>query len=290
MRWEKRAETVLGLKISYAIAGSGPPVVLVHGAAASHLTWWENIGPLSESYTVYAPDLPAHGDSEPPHDGDIESFGDPRFLEAFMDAVGISSAALVGNSGGGSIVAVFALEHPERVTSLTLVDSGGLGRSVSWFLRLASLPVVGELLHLHTIDSDEELVASIFHKPRPIDPALSAELRGVRNSWTTRMAVVKAIRAGMNVFGTKRKALLIDRLQELRVPLLIVWGEKDRVLPVRHAIDAARRLPNAIVHIMQGCGHWPHMENSSEFNEVLLRFLRSPQDLKQSLGVMETIG
>jgi len=284
MTWEKRVHEVQGLRINYVVVGQGPAVILVHGGVASHVAWWENIGPLSERYTVYAPDLPAHGDSEapsgsPPH----EVFAAPAFLLNFMDALGIEQASLIGNSGGGSIAAMFAIHHPKRVDRLVMVGAGGLGRPVSWFVRIASIPLVGELLHLHTINSDRALIASIFHKPRPLDPEVARQLREARNKWDTRMTVVKAIRSGINIFGAKKETLLLDQLKELRVPLLIVWGEKDDVLPVSHARKAARELPDAAVHIMRGCGHWPHMENSEEFNRVVLRFLEDPESTREAL-------
>ena len=284
MRWETRTGKALGLKINYGFAGAGPPVILLHGAAASHVTWCGNIGPLSQRYTVYAPDLPAHGDSEVSPGDPHETFGDPRFLLDFIDNLGIERASIIGNSGGGSVSAMFAIRYPERVDKLVLVDAGGLGRSVSWFLRIASLPLVGRILHLHTINSDRALVASIFHKPRPIDPDIARELRRARNSWHTRMAVVKAIREGFNIFGVKKEMILLDQIRELEMPLLIVWGEKDGVLPVSHALEASKKLPNATVRIMRDCGHWPHMENPEKFNQLVMGFLEEPKSLKETVG------
>ncbi len=283
MRWETRTKEVQGLRISCAVAGDGPPLIMFHGAAASHVTWCENIGPFSQRYTVYAPDLSTHGGSETPPGAPHEVFANPSFPLAFMDALGIERASLMGNSGGGAIVARFAIRYPERVSHLVLVDSGGLGRPVSWFLRIASLPLVGELLHLHTINSDRALIASIFHRPRPIDPEVARELRRARNSRNTRMAVVKGIRAGIDLFGAKKEMLLLDQLKGLKVPLLIVWGEKDPVLPVSHALKASKRLPNAAVHIMRDCGHWPHMENPEEFNRVAMDFLEDPASFERAM-------
>jgi 4,5:9,10-diseco-3-hydroxy-5,9,17-trioxoandrosta-1(10),2-diene-4-oate hydrolase len=273
MRWETHTAKVLGLRINYAKAGGGPPLVLVHGAVASHVAWWENIIPLSQHFTVYAPDLPSHGDSEAVKHGKALMFGAPRFIGEFMDAVGVRRAVLVGNSGGGTLIALFAMRSPDRTSHLVLVDSGGFGREVSWFLRIASLPLVGELLHLRTINSDSSLQASIFHKPRPMDPELAKELRRVRNLWDTRMAVAKAIRGGISIFGARKEMLLTDQLKTLNVPLLIVWGEKDPILPISQALRAANQLPEARVHIMRDCGHWPHMENPEEFNRTVLGFL-----------------
>jgi 4,5:9,10-diseco-3-hydroxy-5,9,17-trioxoandrosta-1(10),2-diene-4-oate hydrolase len=94
------------------------------------------------------------------------------------------------------------------------------------------------------------------------------------------MAVVQAIRAGFNIFGMKKEMLFLDQLRDLDIPLFIVWGEKDGILPVSHALDASAKLPNAKLHIMRDCGHWPHMESPEEFNEVVIQFLEEPESLK----------
>src|SRR3972149_1693188 len=143
MDWDLRFQVVDGAKVRYAVAGQGPAVVLVHGLGACLACWWENIGPLHKHSRLYALDMPAHGESEPLPGVDHDPVKSARFLTHFMDVVGIPSASLVGNSAGGLVAAMCAFNHPKRVERLVLVDSAGLGRQVSWFLPIASLPLVG---------------------------------------------------------------------------------------------------------------------------------------------------
>ena len=283
MEWETRTQKVQGLRTNYAVAGSGPPVILIHGMGACHVTWYENIGPLSQHFTVYALDLPAHGDSENPSRGVFNTPAGAQFIRQFMDRLRIRRASLIGNSAGGGIAAMFAIGNPSRVERLVLVDSSGLGRPVAWFLRLTSVPLVGELLHLCTGNGEKTLISSIFHRPRPLKPEVSRQLLDTRNRWSTRMRVVQSIRSGVGLLGTRKRLQLVERLRELEIPLLVVWGEHDRVLPVSHAYEAARELPNAVVHIMRDCGHWPHMERPQEFNRLVETFLERPDSARELL-------
>ena len=98
------------------------------------------------------------------------------------------------------------------------------------------------------------------------------------------MKVVEAIRSEVNLFGTRKKALIVDQLRKLEMPLLIVWGENDRVFPVSHAREAAEKVPNAVVHIMGDCGHWPQMDKWDEFNQLVLTFLDNPERAREMLG------
>ena len=97
------------------------------------------------------------------------------------------------------------------------------------------------------------------------------------------MRVVQSIRSGVGLLGTRKRLQLVERLRELEIPLLVVWGEHDRVLPVSHAYEAARELPNAVVHIMRDCGHWPHMERPREFNRLVETFLERPDSARELL-------
>ena len=233
---------------------------------------------------MYALDLPAHGDSENPSGVPYITSVGARFIERFMDALGIQSASLIGNSAGGGIAATLAIRRPSRVDRLVLVDSSGLGRPVSWLLRLTSIPIWGELFHLSTMGSDAGLIRSIFNKRQSLDSESGTRLHRIRNIWSSRMKVVEAIRSEVNLFGTRKKALIVDQLRKLEMPLLIVWGENDRVFPVSHAREATEKVPNAVVHIMGDCGHWPQMDKWDEFNQLVLTFLDNPERACEMLG------
>jgi 4,5:9,10-diseco-3-hydroxy-5,9,17-trioxoandrosta-1(10),2-diene-4-oate hydrolase len=273
MDWDTRFQVVDGARIRYAVAGEGPAVVLVHGLGACMACWWDNIGPLSRHFRVYALDMPAHGESEPIPGVDHDAVKSADFLAHFMDAVGIPRASLVGNSAGGLVAAMCAFHHPERVERLVLVDSAGLGRQVSWFLRVASLPLVGRLLHLRTLPSYDVVMRELFYKPVSFDEAVANELLKSRNSRRTRSVVVRIIQSGINLLGVRREMRVLDKLAQARAPILIVWGREDRILPAVHAQEAARVLPRARIEVFPECGHWPQMEKAEEFNRLMVEFL-----------------
>lgn len=273
MDWELRFQVVDGARVRYAVAGDGPAVVLVHGLGACLACWWENIGPLSRHFRVYALDMPAHGESEPLPGVDHDAVKSARFLTHFLDAVSAPRASLVGNSAGGLVTAMCAVHYPERVERLVLVDSVGLGRPVSWFLRIASLPLVGKLLHLRALPSYDVVIKELFYRPRTFDEALASELLRSRNSHSTRSVVVQIIQSGINLLGVRREMRILDRLAQVKAPTLIVWGREDRILPVSHAHEAARALPQARVEVFPECGHWPQMEKAEQFNRLMVEFL-----------------
>ena len=167
------------MKVRYVAAGAGPAVVLVHGLGATLSVWNENVPALAQDHAVYAMDLPGHGWSDKPDDIAYDPVSGARFLVRFMDALGIPRATLVGNSGGGLIAALCALDYPERVDRLVLVDPAGLGRSISGFLRASSVPVLGEVINTPLIVRRRNLVKSIFYEYRPAKEFVNFSRLGV---------------------------------------------------------------------------------------------------------------
>ena len=272
MKWEDRYVEVDGISTHYVFAGSGHPVVLLHGLGASLAVWWENMAPFAERFSVYALDLPGHGDSGKP-DIAYDMPSTVRFLASFLDSQGIDRVSLVGNSGGGMLAAAFASLHPDRLDRLVLVDAAGLGREMPVFLRLASLPIIGEILQTPKVRNTENLIKSVFYEPRVVQDALAGELMRVRNLPGAKEAVLKAVRQGVTLWGMRRELVLLPHLQRVKVPILLVWGREDRVIPVAHAYLAASMLPGARLHVIPFCGHWPQMERAQEFNRVVITFL-----------------
>ncbi len=270
--------TVDGVKTRYIVTGEGPAVVLVHGLGASLAAWHENIAPFSRRFRVYALDMPGQGFSENGHGLHDHPSNLAQFLVRFMDAVGIRTASLVGNSGGGFVAGVCALEHPERVEKLVMADTPAFGRQIAPFLRIASLPLVGEVLHLRTLPNVRVLARELFYSECTIDDATGRELLEVRNSRKLRSTSVRAIRKFASFAGVRRSMILLNRLRAFEKPVLIVWGANDRVAPVCHAQAAAAALPNARVHVIPECGHWPQMEKPEEFNRVVMEFLSAPSE------------
>ena len=255
----------------------GPPLVLVHGLGASMEVWGENIAPLAQHHTVYALDLPGHGKSDKPRGIGYDAVSGAHFLVRFMDAVGVPTVTLMGNSAGGLITAICAVIYSQRVERLVLVDAAGLGRQMVWFLRFASLPIIGELLYIPNVRNASNLIKGVFYRPRPMVDDLVAELVRTRNTPDVKAAALSALRSGVNLWGLRKSMMVLDPIKGLAKPLLIVWGREDRIIPASHAERAARVLPDDVVHIIPQCGHWPQMERPEEFNPLVLRFLRETE-------------
>ena len=263
---------VNGMNIYYARAGTGPPVVLLHGLGASHLTWQENIEALAENFTVYAMDIPGHGDSVKEGVSYTIDAG-ISFTFGFFDAIGLSSAALVGNSMGGLVALRAALAQPERITHLSLIDTAGFGKEIAPFLRIMSLPFIGELIERPVTRSTSNMLRQIFAGKNIASESLIDELVRTRSLPGAKSAVLKTLRDGVNIFGMKHGHRLLDRLPELPMPLMVVWGGRDRFFPVAHAYAAAEVVPTAKLLVLPEAGHWPHMQEPEAFNAGLTAFL-----------------
>ena len=269
-----------GLSVRYAVAGEGPPVLLVHGLATSMITWYRNIGELADAgFKAIALDLPGYGGSElAAHRGySPESAAD--FLIAFADEMGIDRFSVVGNSAGGLVAGVTALEFPDRVENVALVGSAGLGKRVSWPLRLISIPVVGELVYKPQMISKDALIKRIFYRPPEFLDEIIPEMVRVRCLPHGPHVMLQSVRSGVNLLGLRPEHQILGRLAQLKARLLAVWGEDDLVIPPINAGDIRSVVPDSTVRVLPECGHWPQMEKPEEFNEILIDFLLGPSRL-----------
>ena len=268
-----------GHDVGYCMAGKGPAVVLIHGMAGSSRTWREVIPLLARSHTVIAPDLPGHGESaKPPGDYSLGAYAS-GLRDLIVGALGIEKATLVGQSLGGGVAMQLAYQHPELCERLVVVGSGGLGREVSWTLRLLTLPGAEYLLpalfprFLH--DPGDRLRA-FLHARGILAPHVS-EMWSAYISLTetrNRRAFVRTLRAVIDPGGQTVSAL--DRLYlATAIPALIVWGELDNIIPVEHARAAHAMLPGSRLEIFAGAGHFVHVEQPRKFAAVLANFIAS---------------
>jgi pyruvate dehydrogenase E2 component (dihydrolipoamide acetyltransferase) len=251
-----------GRAVRYLKRGEGgTPVVLIHGFGGDLNNWLFNHEPLSGKREVYALDLPGHGESSKQVGrGDVGEFAE--VVAAFMDAVQISKAHLIGHSLGGAIAAATAISDPKRVASLTLIASAGLGEGINadYIEGFVAAKTRNELKpHLRQLFADEDLVTRQL-----IDDVLKYKrLDGVDEA-------LRQI-AGATFPGGRQSLVLRDRLGQLSVPLLVVWGSDDRIIES----SQARGLPaNARVEIIPGRGHMVQMEAATELNRMVDEFLR----------------
>jgi len=272
---EERYVNVDGYRIRYLHAGQGDPVVLLHGLGVFAESWLYNIPVLAKRFSVYAPDLIGFGRSDKPKISyDMEVFD--RFLLGFLNSIEVKRAVLVGNSLGGGIALYFALSHPDRVEKLVLVDPALIGRDVSWGLRILSIPLLGRVLIGK--GSKEELrraLSSSFYDPKFLTDDWVEEAYRISKLPGIKHPFLSVIRNGVSLWGIKRRYVLINRLHELSMPVLIVWGEEDRVISVRYAYAAYYRIKNAKLIIFEGCGHAPQIERYTQFNKAVLEFLQA---------------
>ncbi|MCH7800070.1 MAG: alpha/beta fold hydrolase [Chloroflexi bacterium] len=269
---ESRYIEIDGINTHYVVAGEGRPVLLIHGLGASMVVWRENIAALAERFRVYAIDLPGHGDTDKP-DIEYDAESNVEFLRGFVESLGVGQIAMVGNSLGGALALMTALAHPEIVSKLALVSSGSLGREVSIWLRLPSLPIVGKLMTMGPIDSTGFMLRKALFDKSLATPELITELRRTNSLPGAREAVSKIIRNFISLWGVRRRYVRARDLGRLEMPLLIIWGAEDRMIPPKHAYRAARANSRVDLHVFSSCGHMPQLERATEFNGIALEFL-----------------
>ena len=269
---ESRYVTVDGIKTHYVVAGAGHPLLLFHGLGASVVTWRDNIGPLSKAFRVYAVDFPGHGDSDKP-DFDYATDTILRFVAHFMETLKLDRVAIIGTSVGGAVGLMMALRFPHLVSTLVLVDSASLGKEVSFYLRLVSVQGLGEFLESSRVGGTRFMLYKVFHDPSFVTQELLDELYRSRQMPGAKEAVVRIIRNNVSLRGGRGQYLLVDSLKHLTMPLMVVWGAEDHILPVSHAYRASEAAPQARLHVFDQCGRWPHMEKAPAFNSLVLGFL-----------------
>jgi pimeloyl-ACP methyl ester carboxylesterase len=257
-----------GMSVHYRDEGRGPTVVLLHGTGSSLHTWDAWVAALSPTHRVVRLDLPAFGLTGPRPDGDYRLDTYVAFLDHFAARLGLGSFALAGNSFGGALAWRFAVAHPAEVTQLVLVDAGGYPRKTKKLLvfRLGGLPVVASLLsHLDPRLLVERTVRQAFGDPARMPPGL------VERTYEL------TLRPGnRQAFGAVTTVPFEDRtagLRSLHVPTLVMWGDKDALVPVSDAPRFASDIPGAKLHIYEGLGHVPMEEDGARTGFDVREFL-----------------
>ncbi|WP_253259319.1 alpha/beta fold hydrolase [Subtercola boreus] len=264
-----------GVRLRYRTTGSGDPVLLLHGIGQSLEDWSEQHDRLSENHTVYSLDLPGFAYSER-LTGTATLEGLASILPAFLDAVGLTEPLpVIGNSLGGAVAMTFAVAHPERVSSLVLADSAGFGAEVTLVLRLLAIKPLGALLMRPNPANSKRTVESVFY-----DKTLATDAR-IRHSFALarRRAHAQTTLDVAHDLGTLRgvrpewRTRLLARVSRLDIPVLVLWGDHDHVLPFSQHSAATKALPHASAHVFERTGHMPQIERPDEFRDVVEQFL-----------------
>ena len=269
---EEHYRLVAGYRTHFIAAGEGRPVLLVHGVGGSMLTYQHNIEELAAVARVYALDLPGHGLSELP-DADYSAENGGSYLCSFIEEVCGEPAALVGISAGGLMCAHAAVERPDLVTRLMLVSSAGFGRDIGWTLRLLTLPLVDRFVEEFTLKQVRGALEHQVYDPTQITPEF---VQAVYAHWSrpgNRRTFLIALRRNISVFGLRRLRHHLRRTKVLAVPVMIVWGRNDRMIPVKHAYRAVKWIAGAQLRILERCGHMAPFEHPKEFNKIVREFL-----------------
>ncbi len=265
--------TVNGIRVRLLETGEGSPVILLHGLGATMATWRDNIAPLAARHKVYAIDLPGHGDSDKP-DASYDLPSMVGFARALIAELGYERVALAGSSMGGGLAVMTARHFPDAVSKLVLSASAGLGREVAAFLRLATLPALGELMSSGVgWDSVRIWLRKCFYDKSLATDDLIREMRRVYELPGAKRAALRISRTYIGAMGVRRGYFLTSALRDIRAPAVIFWGANDEILPPKHGIRAAASMPSADLHVFGNCGHWVHVERADMFNALTLEFL-----------------
>jgi len=254
--------------------------LLIHGIAGSSQTWEQVIPLLARDYAVVAPDLVGHGASAKPP-GDYSLGAQASALRDLLSILDIERVTVVGQSFGGGVAMQFSYQYPENCDRLALVGSGGLGREVNWLLRLLATPGVEYALPIFfpsfVRERGNDIVALLhragFRNARAVE--MWRAYASLTNS-EARKAFVRTLRAVVDTGGQSVSAM--DRLYlSARMPTLIIWGDRDNIIPVSHAYAAHDAILGSRLEIIQGAGHFPHVEEPLRFVEILSEFIDSTE-------------
>ncbi len=266
-----------GYRRAYRMMGSGPVLLLLHGLGCDSTTWKTVMPELAKRYTVIAPDLLGHGASDKPN-ADYSLGGYANGMRDLLTVLGIDKVTVVGHSLGGGIAMQFAYQYPERSERVVLVSTGGLGPEVTPMIRMLTVPGAGGFIAAATSRPLRPIVSrsmrelSRLHTPHTRDLDEVARIYESLADSATRMAVRRVTSNVLNWHG--QYITMTDRAYLARLmPLMVVWGKDDVVIPSSHAQVAMAYATSAEVHILDDSGHFPHKDHPEEFCRLLTNFI-----------------
>ncbi|HUW23549.1 MAG TPA: alpha/beta hydrolase [bacterium] len=262
MNMECKYTFIQNNKIFVRTKGYGEPIILIHGMFTSSLCWINTIHELANSYKVYALDLPGWGESDKPK-VNYSTIYYAQFLNEFMRYFEIEKSIFVGHSIGGQIALSMAVEYPKKVKKLILVNSGGiLPSKLPKLLFLFKVSFIGYLLSCWIMRKSaiKSMMrnAMFFNSQYVTDDVLNDAFKSSKYAFSKLMGNLTDLR---------------DRLSEIGIPTLIIWGKKDRSLPLDMGSLFNKLIPNSVLEVIQEAGHYPQIEKPEVFNSIIQRFL-----------------
>jgi 2-hydroxymuconate-semialdehyde hydrolase/2-hydroxy-6-oxo-octa-2,4-dienoate hydrolase len=267
----QRTIDAAGIETSYLEAGSGEPVIMLHGSGpgvSGLANWQHNMPALSQRFRVLAPDIVGFGATERPDDivYSLRTWTD--HVWAFLDAHGISSTAILGNSLGGRIALQMATDRPDRITKMVLMGAPGVGMTLT-----------DGLAALRGYEPSHDAMRDLLRNYFAVDPALiTDELVEIRYEASIADGAYEAYRT---MFFDPRHAgselgITEDEVRAITTPTLLVHGREDRVVPVQVSGTMLGLLPKADLHVFSACGHWTQIERADEFSALVTDYLGRP--------------
>lgn len=273
---DSKFDNVNGINIHYKTYGRGEPTfILLHGFGASVFSWREVVEPLAQHGTVIAYDRPAFGLTERPLEWEGESPYGPQaqvdIVLGLMDELGVEKAILVGNSAGGTVSMQVALQHPERVEALILVDAAVYagGGAPSWsrpILKTPQMNHVGPLIARQLQAQGVEFIKTAWHDPSKIT-------QDIFDGYQKPLQIANWDKALWQLTVASEESGLVERLAEITMPTLVITGDDDRIVPTEQSLRLADELPNAELKVIAQSGHLPHEEKPVEFMQAVTEFL-----------------
>jgi 2-hydroxymuconate-semialdehyde hydrolase/2-hydroxy-6-oxo-octa-2,4-dienoate hydrolase len=260
-----------GVETSYLEAGSGPPVLMMHGSGpgvSGTANWQYNIPVLAEKFHVLAPDIVGFGATERPTDIVYSLRAWTDHVWAFLDALGIEKTAIVGNSLGGRIALQMATDRPERISRMVLMGSPGVGMSLTEGLQA-----------LRAYEPSHDAMRALLRNYFAVDPTLiTDELVAIRYEASVADGAYEAYRAMF--FDPRHKGselgITEEEVRAIATPALLVHGREDKVVPLSVSVSMLDLLPNADLHVFSHCGHWTQIERADEFSALVKDYLDRP--------------
>jgi len=275
------SRVIHGYKRAFRVAGDGPPILLIHGIGDNSTTWLPVMRELAKHHLVIAPDLLGHGLSDKPR-ADYSIGGFANGMRDLLAVLGVDRVTLVGHSLGGGVAMQFAYQYPQYAERMVLIGSGGVGRQVSPVLRASSLPgatLAIAALQLPGVKLQTAIVLKLlqmFNTDLGVDAPDLIRLVEALPDYQSRTAFIRTIRSVVDWRGQVPTALDRCYLAE-GMPTLLVWGDRDPVLSVKHAAIAHAAMPNSRLEIFRGAGHFPFHYDLDRFIALVRDFITTTE-------------
>ena len=269
---------VNGIKIRYWDKGKGHPLVLVHGLGAATEYWEFVVADLAKNFRVIVLDMPGFGKSDKPDNTDYSLVYYATFLNDFFTAMNLQKTYLAAHSLGGALSLQFSVAHRAKVKKLFLFDSVGFSRQITWVFRLMSKRwICRMLLYKNRTMYEYALKLSMYATDNLSDEFIDRLYKTAKNPGH-KNTIMQILNRHANVFGMKKSSVepLLLKLKILKnLPIYVVWGEKDRILSIKHLKAGKKYLPHIQSQVLKNCGHVPMLEYPQKAAELMIDFFKN---------------